>query len=217
MIYTIDSDPPMAKPFLTDEAKEALTGAVREVEASTCAELVVAVRARSGSYLHADLIAGILVGLAALAFLLFSRWEFSLAWFVIDPVVAGLLGGLAASRFPRLRRVLTSRAARRRRVETAARSTFVEKRVHGTLMRAGILLYVSVLEREAAVVADIGLETLAADESWQRAVAAIEEGVRRKEDGVQIAERVRGLAAILAPALPRAADDVDELANEVCG
>lgn len=207
----------MAKPFLTDEAKEALTGAVREVEASTCAELIVAVRARSGSYLHADLIAGIVAGLAALAFLLFSRWEFSLVWFVIDPVLAGLLGGLAASRFPGLRRVLTPRAARRRRVETAASSTFVEKRVHGTLLRAGILLYVSVLEREAAVVADIGLETLAASESWQRAVAAIEEGVRQKEDGVRIAERVRSLAAILAPALPRAADDVDELANEVCG
>lgn len=207
----------MAKPFLTDEAKEALTGAVREVEAATCAELVVAVRARSGSYLHADLIAGILASLAALAFLLFSRWEFSLVWFVIDPVVAGVLGGLAASRIPGLRRVLTPRAGRRQRIETAARSTFLEKRVHGTLMRAGILLYVSVLEREAAIVADIGLETLAAGESWQRAVAAIEEGVRRKEDGVQIAERVRSLAAILAPALPRAADDVDELANEVCG
>ena len=217
MIYTIDSDAPMAKPFLSDEAKQALTSAVQEVEATTSAELVVAVRARSGSYLHADLIAGILVGLAALAFLLFSRWEFNLVWFVIDPVVAGLLGGLAASRLPRVRRFLTPMASRRQRIETAARSTFVEKRAHGTLGRTGILLYVSVLEREAAIVADIGLETLAASESWQRAVTAIEEGVRRKEDGVRIAERVRSLAAILAPALPRAVDDVDELANEVCG
>ncbi|HWM91592.1 MAG TPA: hypothetical protein VN493_12570 [Thermoanaerobaculia bacterium] len=207
----------MGKPFLTDEAKKALTEAVREVEASTSAELVVAVRARSGSYLHADLIAGIAAGIAALAFLLFSRWEFGLLWFVIDPVVAGLLGGLAASRFPGLRRALTRPAVRRRLAESAARALFVEKRVHGTAGRTGILLYVSVLEREAVVVPDIGLATLAATESWKGTVSAIEEGVRQGEDGVRTAERVRAFAAICGPALPRAADDVDELANEVCG
>jgi putative membrane protein len=206
----------MGKPFLTDEAKKALTEAVREVEASTSAELVVAVRARSGSYLHADLIAGIVVGLAALAFLLFSQWEFGLLWFVIDPVVAGLLGGLIASRFPGLRRLLTRPAVRRGLAETAARRLFLEKRVHGTTGRTGFLLYISVLEREAVVVTDLGLEALAATESWQHAIGAIEAGVRQGEDGVRIAERVRSLAHICGPALPRAHDDVDELANEVC-
>jgi putative membrane protein len=206
----------MAKPFLTDEAKRALTDAVEEVEAATSAELVVAVRSRSGSYLHADLIAGIVVGLAALVFLLFSRWQFSLGWFVVDPMLAGLLGGLVASRFPGLRRILTRPALRRRQVEAAARCTFLEKRVHGTAGRTGILLYVSVLEREAAVVTDLGLETLTATESWQRAISAIQDGVRQGEDGIRIAERVRTLATILGPALPCAADDVDELADEVC-
>jgi putative membrane protein len=207
----------MGKPFLTDEAKKALTEAVREVEASTSAELVVAIRARSGSYLHADLIVGIVVGLAALAFLLFSQWEFGLLWFVIDPVVAGLLGGLIATKFPGLRRLLTRPMARRRLAETAARSLFLEKRVHGTAGRTGFLLYVSVLEREAVVVADLGLEALAATESWQRAIGAIETGVREGEDGVRSAEKVRALAHVCGPVLPRAHDDVDELANEVCG
>src|SRR5688572_10663055 len=120
MPYTVDCRRPMGKPFLTDEAKKALTEAVQEVEASTSAELVVAIRARSGSYLHADLIAGIVVGLAALAFLLFSQWEFGLLAFVVDTVVAGVLGGLIASRFPGLRRALTRPAVRRRLAETAA-------------------------------------------------------------------------------------------------
>jgi putative membrane protein len=206
----------MAKPFLSDEAKRAFTEAVRDVEAVTSAELMVAVRARSGSYLHADLIAGILTGLAALAFLLFSHWSFALVWFVVDPVLAGLLGGFAASRLPKVRRALTRPAARRRQVEAAARALFVEKRVHGTAGRTGMLLYVSVLERDMALVLDVGLEALAATESWKGAVAGLEAAVRRKEDGVQVAERLRTLAALLGPALPRAADDVDELANEVC-
>ena len=206
----------MAKPFLTDEAKRALTDAVRDVEAVTSAELVVAVRARSGSYLHADLTAGILAGLFTLAVLLFSRWEFGLVWFVIDPLLAGLLVGWISSWAPGLRRALTSPSDRRRQVETAARALFVEKRVHGTAGRTGMLLYVSLLEREAVIVPDVGLETLAVTESWKETVAAIEAAVHQREDGVQVARRVQALGPLLAPSLPCAADDVDELANEVC-
>jgi putative membrane protein len=206
----------MAKPFLTDEGKRAFTDAVRDVEAVTSAELVVAVRARSGSYLHADLTAGILAGLLVLAVLLFSHWEFGLLWFVLDPLLAGLLFGWVASKSPGLRRALTGPADRRRQAETAARALFVEKRVHGTAGRTGMLLYISILEREAVLVPDLGLEPLAATESWKETVGAIAEAVRRREDGVEVARRVRTLAPLLAPALPRAAGDVDELANEVC-
>lgn len=206
----------MAKPFLTDESKAALSATVREVEATCSAELVVAVRPRSGSYLHADLIAGATVALTALAVLLYSRWEFGLLWFLVDPVVAGFLGGLAASRVPALRRALTSRAARRQRAETAARSLFVERRVHGTSGRTGILLYVSVLEREAVFVVDLGVEPLAATDAWRKAVGEIEHAVREGADGAEVARRLRDLEKLLSPALARGADDVDELPNEVC-
>jgi putative membrane protein len=206
----------MARPFLTEESKAALAGAVRAIESCSSAELVVAVRPRSGSYLHADLLWGIGAALAALAVLLYSRWEFALVWFLIDPVVIGALAGLAASRSSFLRRALTRRAKRRERVEAAARSTFVERRIHTTSGRTGILLYVSVLEREAAVVVDAGVEALAATEAWGKAVGEIESAVRQGADGTAVAERLRGLAALLSPALERSAADVDELPNEVC-
>jgi putative membrane protein len=205
----------MAQPFLTDAAKQALTGAVQDVESRCSAELVVAVRARSGNYLHADLIVGILVALAGLTVLLFSPWPFDLAWFVIDPLLAGALGGFVVSRLPAVRRALTLRRVRRQQVETAARATFVEKGVHGTTGRTGVLLYVSLLEREAVVIHDLGVETLVTTGGWQRAVGEIEDAVRRGEDGVAVAARVRTLGDLLAPVLVRGADDVDELANEV--
>lgn len=206
----------MANPFLTDESKAALAEAVRAVESCSSAELVVAVRPRSGSYLHADLISGILAGLAALAILLYSRWEFELFWFLIDPVLAGALAGLAASRSTVLRRAFTRREARRQRVETAARSTFVERRIHRTAGRTGILLYISVLEREAAMVFDAGVEALAATDAWRKAVGEIEATVQSGADGIAVAKRIRGLAELLSPSLQRSAADVDELSNEVC-
>lgn len=206
----------MAKPFLTDESKAALAEAVRAVESCSSAELVVAVRPRSGSWLHADLVWGVLAGLVALAVLLYSRWEFELVWFLVDPILAGALAGLAASRSDVLRRVFTRPATRRRRVETEARSTFFERRIHGTVGRTGILLYVSVLEREAAFVVDVGVEALAATDAWKKAAGEIQEAVRQGADGAAVAARLQALATLLSPALERSADDVDELANEVC-
>jgi len=206
----------MPQPFLTDESKKALAEAVRAVESCSSAELVVAVRPRSGSYLHADLTFGILAGLATLAVLLYSRWEFALIWFLIDPLVVGALAGLAASRSAALRRTLTRRRTRRQRAETAARATFIERRIHGTAGRTGILLYVSVLEREAVVVVDVGVEALAATDAWRKAAGEIEEAVHSGADGTAVAARIRVLATLLSSALERSATDVDELPNEVC-
>ena len=206
----------MARPFLSDESKAALADAVRAVEACSSAELVVAVRPRSGSWLHADLVWGILTGLAALAVLLYSRWEFELIWFLVDPFLAGALAALAASRSDVLRRVFVRPETRARRVEAAARSIFFERRIHSTVGRTGILLYVSVLEREAAFVVDVGVEALAATDAWKKATGEIQEAVRQGADGTAVAARLRALATLLSPALERSADDADELANEVC-
>ncbi len=205
----------MPRPFLTDQAKRALLEAVRTVEAHSSAELVVSVRPRSGSYLHAGLIGGIVGALAVLVFLLFSPWEFRLVWFVLDPLFAGVLAGLVTSRSVILRRLLTRRRDRIHWVDQAAAAEFLARRIHRTAGRTGMLLYVSLLEREAALVVDLGVETLAQTEGWRHAVEEILEAVRSGQDGVAVAERVKALAPILSPALVRSAQDVDELADEV--
>ena len=201
--------------FLTDAARKALTDAVEDVEAQSSAEVVVAVRPSSGSYLHADLLAGIAAAVACLVGLLFSPWPFGLVWFVVDPVLLGARVGFLVSRLPAVRRGLTRPGVRRRRVLEAARATFVEKRVHATSGRTGLLVYISLLEREAVVLHDVGIDILATSDGWQRACEDLAESVRRGDDGVAVAARVRALGDRLAPAFARSADDVDELANEV--
>ncbi|HSS75621.1 MAG TPA: hypothetical protein VLV54_02650 [Thermoanaerobaculia bacterium] len=206
----------MANLFLTGESKAAFLAAVRSVEEASSAELMIAARQRSGSYLHVDLAVGILAGLATLAVLLYSSWSFELIWFLLDPIVVGALAGLAFHRSPLLIRIFTRRAARKSRVETAARSVFVERRVHSTSRRTGILLYLSLLEREAVLVVDLAIEAVAATDAWRTAVGEIEDAMRRGAPGVEVAAKVSGLAAVLGPVLPRSENDVDELPNEVC-
>jgi putative membrane protein len=206
----------MAKPFLTADAKRAFSEAVHAVEGGCGAELLIAVRKRSGSYLDGALTVAVAASFATLAFLLFSPWTFPLPYFLIDPVVLGILAGIGASRSPALLRLATSKASRHLRVGTAARATFVDRQVDRTSRRTGILLYISLLEREAEVVADLGIDPALASPAWRQAVAAIEEAVRRGEDGVGVAAQVGGLAAALAPVCGHIEGQVNELPDEVC-
>jgi putative membrane protein len=122
---------------------------------------------------------------------------------------------LAASRSTVLLRLLTSRRSRHLRVTMAARAAFVDKLVHRTSRRTGILLYISLLEREAELLTDVGLDATVATPAWQGAVAGIQGAVGRWEDGVAVAAKVRALAPILASTCARVADQVNELADEV--
>jgi putative membrane protein len=204
----------MARPFLTDAAKAALLDAVRAVEARSAAEVVVAVRERSGSYLHADLIAGIVAANLVLFYQLFSPWEFSLPVIQVTPAAIGLLVGLATSITPWARRALTPRRTREAMVRTAARAMFVEKGVAGTRERTGILVYVAVLERMAEVVPDVGVTKAVPTDRWAEAAARVAHAAGAGDAGT-VAAAVTALGDVLAPALPRVADDVNELADEV--
>jgi len=206
----------MLRPFLSDEAKAALLAASREIEARSCAEVVISVRPRSGSYLQVDLALGIAAGAATTALLCFLPQSFGLLWFVLDPLIAGALAAFASSRLPRLRRALTPARVRHRWSERAARALFVERRVHATAGRTGLLVYVSLLERELVLVADLGLEeAVARAAGWLPAVAALERAVREGADGLAASRLLLALAAPLAEVLPHRDDDVNELADEM--
>ncbi len=207
--------PILKRPFLLAEDKEALRRAVKDVEQQSSAEVVITLRSLSGSYLHADLIAGIVCGCFALWFQLFSPWDFGLEVILVAPVAIGAMAAWLSSRAPGLRRLLTLPSARRQRVRSAALVVFYERGVSHTRARTGLLVYVSLLERAAEVVADRGVVEHVPTSEWAAKVAAIDASVARGEPGAALAERIRDLAPILALALPYRADDVNELADEV--
>lgn len=205
----------MARDILSDPEKAALVAAVKDVETRSAAEVVISFRGCSGRYLEADLIAGSLLAFLTLGFQLFTPWEFSLPVILGSPVLAGALGALLSSLSPAVRRLLTSDASRRERVRLGSLAAFHDMRVSETRERTGVLVYVSLLERKAAVVPDAGVRRQVSREGWDAAVRAIETAAAGASPGIPVAEAVRGLGVVLAPALPPREDDVNELPDEV--
>jgi uncharacterized membrane protein len=195
--------------FLDDAARTAFADAVTAIESTSAAEVVVAVRTRTRVWLHVHVVAGLVAAWASLGFMLYSEHRFGLVAFLVDPAIAGVLVGLASTLSVTLVRVMTPAAVRRRAVVQAARATFYERGVHHTVNRTGFLVYVALYEGMAALVADDGVVRAVAPATWEKHAGAVDAAVVR--GGVATATALRALAPILATALPRHVEDVNEL------
>jgi putative membrane protein len=199
--------------FFEDGSKKRAAEAVKAVEAKTSAEVVIAVRRTSGDYRAADYLFGIACGTVVVLVLYFLPQAFDPRTMPVDGVLATLIGVLASANLPPLRRALVLAKTRAERVGTAARAAFYDLGISKTQARNGILVFVSVFERKACVVPDVGIDPAKID-GWRGVVEAIEAAVERLDFGGFVAA-VEKLGPVLAPTMPRAADDVNELPDEV--
>lgn len=203
-----------AKEFLEPDARKRVAEAIAAVEQQTAAEVVVAVRKTSGHYRHTDYLLGSLCALVGLLVFLFHPAPFEEDLFPVAELALFLTGVALSVAISPLRRLLTSGSLRSSNVATAGRAAFYELGIGRTRQRTGILVYVSLFEREALVLADSGVEPEKLGEGWSEAVRMIEASVR--EGGMaQLLAGLGRLGAPLGKALPRAADDVNELPDEV--
>lgn len=203
----------MSRAWLDDRAERALTDAVAKIEATSAVEVAVAVRRSARSWPHVPVVVGGIAAWTALAFMLFSDPVFPLIAFLLDPLLAGLVIGGAATFGSWPIRFLTTAAARRRAATRAARATFVKRGVHRTRARSGVLVYCALAERVAVVIPDTGVERavpLSALTAWEERIS---DATRR--GGVATADAVSAMVSTFAAAMPRAHDDINELQDAV--
>lgn len=200
--------------FFSPKVRSGAAAAVRDVEARTSAEIVIAVRLRSGTYRHCDYLVGFLFALAALVAILFVSHSFSPVTIPLDLAMAFAVGAVLSAYSPPLERLFAARAAKREQVQTAARAAFYDLRVSQTRGRTGVLVYLSLLERRAEVVCDSGIDRVQLGEPWERALDGLNAAMRSLDPEAVFAA-VRGLGAPLAGRYPRAPDDINELPDEM--
>jgi len=221
-----------AATLFTDEDRQRIARTVADAESRTSAEIVPVVAGDSGRYDRSEDVVGLWMGLALMAVTWYAlpggrsepgswdpgSWDavpagIELAALIGAMLVGFVIGAIVGSRVGWLRRLFTP--ARQMHEETRARSRqlFCDHRVHHTAGSTGLLIYVSLFERMAAVVADEAvLEKLgqaALDELCDRLTADL------RSAGVTAAlcNCISATGERLAPVLPRSADDVNELSD----
>ena len=199
---------------MTEAAAAALRDAIQAIERLSSAEVVIAVRPRARRLLVPNIAAGAVVMAAALAFMLFSEdTEFELWSIAVVPLLAALAGGLLVEAIAPLERALVPARVRDTIVRDAARAAFYELGVHRTKGRTGVLVFVAMRERRVMLVGDLAIVERFGDAGLARHAGAL--AVELPAGGEAFARALAGLADEYGAALPRAADDVNELADVV--
>lgn len=153
---------------ISDADRERVTKAVADAEAKTSAEIVPAIAEASDGYDRPEDVAGIWLaglGISAVWFLVPAQTELPGSWvehsswlWLLLILATGLLaffvGAFAASQIDWLRKVFTPKSQMSAAVLTRASQAFFDNRIHHTDCSTGVLIYVSLYERQAVVLGD---------------------------------------------------------------
>ncbi|MES2442075.1 MAG: TPM domain-containing protein [Pseudomonadota bacterium] len=114
-----------------------------------------------------------------------------------------------------LRMLVTPGATKGRRVRRRALQYFRSSAEKRTMGRVGILLYLSLAERRAEIVADEAIHGLVPQERWGDAMAALVAKVRTGDAAGGMADAVGEIATILAEHFPKTEADMNELPDRL--
>lgn len=217
---------------LTEEEHVRVSAAVAAAEQGTSGELVLVVAPQSDRYadvaLHYAVVAMLLLAgamalrpdwLLALAAPLHRGWAEALggaelAALMLGQAVVFLLVRLALAAEP-LRLAVTPAGTKARRVRRRALALFRSAVERRTVDATGVLLYLSLAEHRAELIADSGIHHETRPEQWGEAMVALIDHVRagRLADGM--VEAVAQVGAILAAHHPPAPGDRNELPDRL--
>jgi putative membrane protein len=218
---------------LTDSDRQKVAAAIAKAEGSSAGEIVAVATPISDPY-HDVALHWALVPLFAV--LAWAAWRpTTLVWWYDflfggwspDPTQSQLLTLLmvfAALKFTvallilkwmPLRLFLTPAATKHRRVRRRAVAIFraaAEKRTAG---KTGILIYLSLAERRAEIVADEAILKVTDDHTWGEAMTALLPEVRHGRIGDGIVAAVERVGAVLSEHFPRSAADSNEIPDKL--
>ncbi|KAB2665776.1 TPM domain-containing protein [Brucella tritici] len=189
--------------------------AIRKAETETSGE-IYAVLARSSDdyFFAAGFVAtcGILIASVIAAFLAHWYWfDIRLPMFGLAVLAAFLTAMLVLWFFPAIRMMLVPRRIRYKRAHLNALQQFLARNVHITEHRTGILLFVSMAEHYAEVIADAGIHARVEQDEWNAIVATLIHHASRAQvaEGFVLAIGQAGL--LLEKHFPAGADNINEL------
>ena len=224
----------MAQHFvLTETDREAVSAAVSAVEDQTAGEIVTIMAERSDSYHDVALVWSALAALAAVGALALapqfylglidrvtgawqSEWHpgqlFALALFAAS---AKFLSMWLVQLWQPLRLALVPGPLKHKRVRARAVTSFkigAERRTHG---RTGVLIYLSLAEHRAEIVADDAIAAKVSPEVWGAAMATLVGEIRAGRPGAGLVGAIGQVGAVLAEHFPRADEDTNELPDRL--
>ena len=217
---------------LNEQDHALVSAAIAAAEANSDGEIVAIASDQSDAYHDVGLHYAALVAFASLALFaavpgllmwwhdLFVGWSAEpslremLTWALMLSL-AKFLFVLFLLKWRPLRMLLTPGATKTRRVRRRAIMLFKTGAERRTVGRTGILIYLSLAEHRAEIVADEAITSVTTPETWGEAMAALLTEVKGGRPGEGISAAVALIGAVLAEHFPKSSSDTNEIPDKL--
>jgi putative membrane protein len=198
---------------ISEQDRQRISAAIRAAEAKTSGEIVCVLAQASSDASGLPLLLAALGALALpwllVAFTALSVHRILLLQVVVFFVLAGVLC------LPRVRVALLPRAARRAVAHRVALEQFTIRGIARKKDRSGILIFVSLAEHYARIVADEGIAARVPQAEWQAAVDTLVAHCSAGGIADGFISAIGTCGTVLSAHFPRTSDSRDELPDRI--
>jgi putative membrane protein len=198
--------------LLTEDDRMAITAAIREAEKRTRGQIVCVLARSSSDYSAVPIEWAALLALIVPWPLIYFT-QLSVQRIFLLQIAAFILAVVILSWSP-LRIALVPRAVRRARAHRAAIEQFHLRGLANTKHRCGVLIFASIAEHYARIIADQGIADKTGRADWQDAVNALTEHMRERRIAAGFVAAIERCGAVLAAHAPPV-DPPDELPDRI--
>lgn len=200
-------------PLISESDRSRIAAAIMTAEQHTSGEIVAIITPNSSSYLHVPFLWGALAALVVpWPFVLFTWWPIQHIYLLQIAVFAALALILL---WPPLRLALVPRSVRHRRAHRRAVEQFLAQNMHTTAGRTGVLIFVSMAERYAEILADAGIHKRVAESEWQGIVDDLTKAMAEGRPGDGFVAAIEAVGKRLAQHFPPGSHDPHALPNHL--
>lgn len=202
---------------LSQDELDRLAQVIGECERKTSGEIRLMLVGRSSPTGHVMATLWLSLVVMALLILWYLRSEFVVApiWLIPAVLIAAAGAAFVGARFSFVQRLFVTTPDMHHHVWARAEVEFHREGLGHTQGATGILLFLSMFERQAVVLADHGIARRLKDTAWDDVVDKILEGAKSGRLASKLEEAIRLCGDHLAEHFPPQPGDVDELPNAV--
>ncbi len=203
---------------LNEEKLKAIREAVTLAESHTTGEIVPMIVRRSSPLTHMmGMLFFIFVACLEVAFFVYSSqvvvdraFEIQFVLVLVSLIGAGLL-----SRVESVQRILTPKSDRIHNSLVRAELEFHRSKIRETNAHTGVLLFVSVMERQAVVLADEKIVKKLGDHSWDGVLETLLQGLKAQDFAVGFSKAIEQIGQILKDSFPANQHSQNDLPNDL--
>jgi len=211
--------------YISEEQAIEISQAVQKAELGTSGDIVPMIVRRSSAVRHVPVVLGLCFALAFLGIemlgingwyfsdflpFLMGHWAYQVGFLLVLLALAWWLSHLHF-----VQRFLTSDEDEKEQVEKRAQLEFFLHRLNRTHKKTAVLIFISVMERRAVILADEGIAKVLPPQTWEEVLKPLTGLLRNGEWSKGFTDAISRSGELLKQHFPESAAHANEISNQL--